>query len=105
MPALPAPLPSSWASVLYSREVIQKTAWKAGDQNVLLHLNGNAASHETTDDILLPTFEGAMKRMMEETQMTQATLHDGSTIQIEIAGSGRTLLLPVNPQPVTGPQV
>ncbi|MFL5704929.1 MAG: alpha/beta fold hydrolase [Ktedonobacteraceae bacterium] len=36
--------------------------------------------------------------------MSQAILHDGSTIEIEVAGSGPTLLLPVNPQPVTGPQ-
>ena len=36
--------------------------------------------------------------------MTDATLHDGSTIEIEIHGAGPTLLLPVNPQPVTGPQ-
>src|SRR5207253_9759928 len=45
-----------------------------------------------------------MKRMMEETHMPEATLHDGSTIEIEIHGSGPTLLLPVNPQPVEGPQ-
>lgn len=44
-----------------------------------------------------------MKRMMEETHMPEATLHDGSTIEIEIHGAGPTLLLPVNPQPVTGP--
>ncbi len=36
--------------------------------------------------------------------MPQAILHDGSTIEIEVAGSGPTLLLAVNPQPVTGPQ-
>src|SRR5438128_12061656 len=36
--------------------------------------------------------------------MPKATLHDASTIEIEVAGSGPTLLLPVNPQPVTGPQ-
>ncbi len=36
--------------------------------------------------------------------MTDATLHDGSTIEIEVHGAGPTLLLPVNPQPVTGPQ-
>ena len=35
--------------------------------------------------------------------MTDATFHDGSTIEIEIHGAGPTLLLPVNPQPVTGP--
>ena len=45
-----------------------------------------------------------MKRMMEGIYMPEATLHDGSTIEIEIAGSGPTLLLPVNPVPVTGPQ-
>ena len=45
-----------------------------------------------------------MKRMMEGTHMPEATLHDGSTIEIEIHGAGPTLLLPVNPQPVTGPQ-
>src|SRR5579862_2240987 len=42
--------------------------------------------------------------MMEGTYMTDATLHDGSTIEIEIHGAGPTLLLPVNPQPVTGAQ-
>lgn len=57
-----------------------------------------------TDDILLPTFEVAMKRMMEGTYMPEAILHDGSTIEIEVHGTGPTLLLPVNPQPVTGPQ-
>ena len=36
--------------------------------------------------------------------MTDATLHDGSTIEIEVDGEGPTLLLPVNPHPVTGPQ-
>ncbi|MFL5656325.1 MAG: hypothetical protein ACJ8CB_19360 [Ktedonobacteraceae bacterium] len=36
--------------------------------------------------------------------MPQAKLHDGSTIEIEVHGIGPTLLLPVNPQPVTGPQ-
>ena len=35
--------------------------------------------------------------------MTNATLHDGSTIEIEIHGTGPTLLLPVNPQTVAGP--
>src|SRR6266513_2304540 len=42
--------------------------------------------------------------MMEGTHMSEATLHDGSTIEIEIHGAGPTLLLPVNPQPVIGPQ-
>ncbi len=36
--------------------------------------------------------------------MLEATLHDGSTIEIEVHGAGPTLLLPVNPQPVIGPQ-
>ena len=36
--------------------------------------------------------------------MPEATFHDGSTIEIEVQGEGPTLLLPVNPQPVTGPQ-
>lgn len=36
--------------------------------------------------------------------MPEATLHDGSAIEIEVHGAGPTLLLPVNPQPVTGPQ-
>jgi pimeloyl-ACP methyl ester carboxylesterase len=36
--------------------------------------------------------------------MPQAILHDGSTIEIEVHGAGPTLLLPVNPQPVIGPQ-
>src|SRR6266566_3154384 len=36
--------------------------------------------------------------------MPEATFHDGSTIEIEVDGKGPTLLLPVNPHPVTGPQ-
>lgn len=36
--------------------------------------------------------------------MTDAILHDGSTIEIVVDGEGPTLLLPVNPHPVTGPQ-
>jgi len=52
--------------VLYSGKVIQKKAWNALDQHVCLRLNGNAASNGATDDILLPIFEAAMKRMMEE---------------------------------------
>lgn len=35
--------------------------------------------------------------------MLEAQLHDGSTIEVEIQGTGPTLLLPVNPQPVVGP--
>ena len=36
--------------------------------------------------------------------MSQAILHDGNTIEIEVHGTGPALLLPVNPQPITGPQ-
>lgn len=36
--------------------------------------------------------------------MPQAELHDGSTIEIEVHGTGPTLLLPVNPTPAEGPQ-
>jgi pimeloyl-ACP methyl ester carboxylesterase len=37
--------------------------------------------------------------------MPEATLHDGSSIEIEVHGSGGpTLLLPVSLEPVTGPQ-
>ena len=36
--------------------------------------------------------------------MTDAIFHDGSSIEIEVNGEGPTLLLPVNPHPVTGPQ-
>ncbi|HEX8997037.1 MAG TPA: alpha/beta hydrolase [Ktedonobacterales bacterium] len=36
--------------------------------------------------------------------MPEATLHDGSVLEIETHGAGPTLLLPVNPKPVTGPQ-
>lgn len=41
---------------------------------------------------------------MEGTQMYEARLHDGSTIEVVVAGSGPTLLLPVNPHPVEGPR-
>jgi pimeloyl-ACP methyl ester carboxylesterase len=34
----------------------------------------------------------------------QARLHDGSTIAVEVHGRGPTVLLPVNPRPVEGPQ-
>jgi pimeloyl-ACP methyl ester carboxylesterase len=36
--------------------------------------------------------------------MPEARLHDGSTIAVEVHGRGPTVLLPVNPQPVEGPQ-
>jgi pimeloyl-ACP methyl ester carboxylesterase len=36
--------------------------------------------------------------------MTQARLHDGSTLELAVAGTGPPLLLPVNPRPVEGPQ-
>jgi pimeloyl-ACP methyl ester carboxylesterase len=36
--------------------------------------------------------------------MPEAILHDGNTIDIEVHGKGATLLLPVNPRPVEGPQ-
>src|SRR6266567_2349359 len=101
---LDAASPSSWASVLYSRGLIQKKSLARRDQNACIHLNGRVTSNDATDDILLPTFEVGMKRMMEETHMLEATLHDGSTIEIEVHGTGPTLLLPVNPQPVIGPQ-
>ena len=34
----------------------------------------------------------------------QARLHDGSAIDVEVHGEGPTVLLPVNPRPVEGPQ-
>ena len=34
----------------------------------------------------------------------QARLHDGSALDVEVHGEGPTLLLPVNPVPVEGPQ-
>ncbi|WP_336214004.1 alpha/beta fold hydrolase [Nonomuraea sp. LPB2021202275-12-8] len=36
--------------------------------------------------------------------MPKATMHDGSTIDIEVHGTGETLLIPVNPRPLEGPQ-
>jgi pimeloyl-ACP methyl ester carboxylesterase len=36
--------------------------------------------------------------------MPEARLHDGSTITVAVHGRGPTVLLPVNPQPVEGPQ-
>jgi pimeloyl-ACP methyl ester carboxylesterase len=36
--------------------------------------------------------------------MPQARLHDASTIAVEVHGRGPTVLLPVNPRPVEGPQ-
>lgn len=37
-------------------------------------------------------------------QITEVTLEDGSRIAVEHYGAGPALLLPVNPQPITGPQ-
>jgi pimeloyl-ACP methyl ester carboxylesterase len=34
--------------------------------------------------------------------MPEATLHDGSTVEIEVHGEGPAVLLPVNPRPVEG---
>jgi pimeloyl-ACP methyl ester carboxylesterase len=34
----------------------------------------------------------------------EARLHDGSTIELAVQGNGPSLLLPVNPRPVEGPQ-
>ena len=36
--------------------------------------------------------------------MPEARLHDGSSIAVEVHGRGPTVLLPVNPKPVEGPQ-
>ena len=36
--------------------------------------------------------------------MVEARLHDGSTIAVEVQGRGPTVLLPVNPEPVQGPE-
>jgi pimeloyl-ACP methyl ester carboxylesterase len=36
--------------------------------------------------------------------MFQARLHDGTSIDVEVRGDGPTVLLPVNPRPVEGPQ-
>ena len=36
--------------------------------------------------------------------MTEARLHDASTVAFEVHGRGPTVLLPVNPQPVEGAQ-
>lgn len=36
--------------------------------------------------------------------MPEAKLHDGSRIDVEVHGTGPTLLLPVNPRPVEGPR-
>ena len=36
--------------------------------------------------------------------MPEVTLHDGSVIEVEVYGAGPTVLLPVNPRPVEGPQ-
>ena len=41
---------------------------------------------------------------MNEQDMSEARLHDASTIAVEVDGGGPTVLLPVNPQPVEGPQ-
>jgi pimeloyl-ACP methyl ester carboxylesterase len=44
------------------------------------------------------------KPMTQSPLITQATLQDGSRIEIETYGAGAALLLPVNPRPVEGEQ-
>src|SRR5215216_5173892 len=41
---------------------------------------------------------------LEESQMPEVRLHDGSALEVEVHGQGPALLLPVNPRPVEGPQ-
>jgi len=36
--------------------------------------------------------------------MVEARAHDGNTIAVEVTGEGPAVLLPVNPEPVTGPR-
>jgi pimeloyl-ACP methyl ester carboxylesterase len=36
--------------------------------------------------------------------MVEARVHDGNTIAVEVTGEGPAVLLPVNPEPVTGPR-
>lgn len=69
--------------MFYSRDVIQRNGIK-----------------DAKYDKILPIFEAGM----EEIYMFEAKLHDGSTIEIVVDGSGPTLLLPVNPHPVEGAQ-
>src|SRR4051794_28983796 len=38
-----------------------------------------------------------------EYSTAKATLHDGATIEVVVAGHGPAILLPVNPYPVEGP--
>jgi pimeloyl-ACP methyl ester carboxylesterase len=45
-----------------------------------------------------------MHPLASEAMHTTAALHGGTTIEIEVTGSGPSLLLPVNPVPVEGPQ-
>src|SRR5512134_362080 len=42
-------------------------------------------------------------KQVSKTQF-EVTLEDGSSIEIETYGEGATLLLPVNPRPIEGPQ-
>jgi pimeloyl-ACP methyl ester carboxylesterase len=44
------------------------------------------------------------EQQIKPSQITEAILADGSRIAIEIYGTGPNLLLPVNPQPITGTQ-
>jgi pimeloyl-ACP methyl ester carboxylesterase len=51
-----------------------------------------------------PLSQASQQRFEEVILMPEATLHDGSTVEIEIHGEGPAVLLPVNPRPVEGPQ-
>ena len=57
----------------------------------------------TANELTLRALSFRVARTLEGNFMFEARLHDGSTIEIEVDGEGPTLLLPVNPRPVTGP--
>jgi pimeloyl-ACP methyl ester carboxylesterase len=46
----------------------------------------------------------AANHLGKDDGMTEARLHDGSIVEIEVHGEGPTLLLPENPRPVEGQQ-
>jgi pimeloyl-ACP methyl ester carboxylesterase len=55
--------------------------------------------------VMTPTHGNPHGRLEDgDDAMPEARLHDASTIAVEVHGDGPTVLLPVNPRPVEGPQ-
>ncbi len=62
-----------------------------------------AGSHNASISYQFREEKQVSKQQYNPSQITEATLEDGSSIKMETYGEGPTLLLPVNPRPIEEP--